>query len=409
MGIDGSDRRPIVLVVTHNYIRDLEDQAGQFIFTLISPLKERYRFIVIAPHAAGLTETEVLGEIEVRRFRYGDDAEETLAYVGDMHEQVLKNWSKRFLMLRFLRSMRQATADAVRTEHPIAAHIHWWVPGGLAVAGMLTKRRVPYILTTHGSDVTLLHRFTWLRPLANPLFRRAARATAVSSYLRDKLKEASDVDSFVMPMPYDEQKFTPSGDAPDSPPIITCIGRMIERKGQKYLVEALALLAERGIDCRLQLVGDGPMRGELESLAEQRGVAERMIWTGNVPHADVPGLIRKSAIVSLPSVMDWKGEVEGLGMVLVEASACGRPVVGTDLAGVKDAVAHGTSGLLVAPDDAPALADAFARILADTELANQFGAGGIEFARKNFSAAGQAEKLATLIEEAAATARKPRR
>lgn len=409
MGVTEPDPRPTVLVVTHNYIRDLEDQAGQFIYTLIHPLQDRYRFVVIAPHGAGLAEREELGGIEVRRFRYADDADETLAYVGDMHEQVLKSWSKRLLMLRFLRAMRHATAAAIASENPVAAHIHWWVPGGLAVAGMLTRKRIPYILTTHGSDVTLLHRFTWLRTLANPLFRRAARATAVSSYLRDQLKAASGVDSFVLPMPYDDKKFTPGKEAPEEPPIITCIGRMIERKGQKYLVSALALLKQRGVECRLQLVGDGPMRAELEALARSEAVTDRMIWTGNVPHAEVPGLIRRSAVVVLPSVKDWKGEVEGLGMVLAEASACGRPVVGTDLAGVKDAVSHNRSGLLVPPNDAGALADALQRILGDTDLASRLGKGGIEFAREHFSPSGQAEKLASLIDAAVAQPPGPRR
>jgi len=396
------DARPAVLVITHNYIRDLEDQAGQFIYTLIAPLRERYRFIIIAPHAAGLAPEETLGGIEIRRFRYGEDADETLAYAGDMHEQVLKKWSKRFLFLRFLRAMRRETARAIERDHPVAAHIHWWIPGGLAAGGLLTRRRIPYILTTHGSDVTLVRKFRWLRPVAGVLFRRAAVATSVSSYLQAMLKEALDVDSFVLPMPYDENKFRPQGEPEAEPPTLTCIGRMIERKGQKFLIGAAGLLKARGVDFRLQFVGDGPMRAELEALANKEGVADRVTWVGNVPHARVPDLIRRSAIVILPSILDWKQEAEGLGMVLVEASACGKPVIGTRLGGITDAIADGESGLLVEPESAEKLADAIARILSTPELKQRLGKGGIAFAAEHFSASGQAEKLAGLIERARA-------
>ena len=156
---------------------------------------------------------------------------------------------------------------------------------------------------------------------------------------------------------------------------------MIERKGQTYLLEAGRILRDRGIDCRIQLVGDGPLRARLSALAAEQGIADRVIFTGNVPHDDIPALIHGSALVVLPSVADWKGEVEGLGMVLAEASACARPVIGTRLGGPIDAVDHGRTGLLVPPADAAALADAIAAILADREKMRTFGLAGVDFAR----------------------------
>jgi glycosyltransferase involved in cell wall biosynthesis len=399
MGITGVSERPAVLVVTHNFIRNLEDQAGQFIYTLIEPIKDRYRFIVIAPHGPGLPLREEIGGIEVVRFRYADDSDETLAYIGDMHEQVLRSWSKRVLFLRFLRAMRRETAGAIAREKPVAMHIHWWIPGALATAGLASRKRLPYILTTHGSDVTLVRKFSWLKPVARVLFKRASARTSVSSYLQAMLKETLGVDSHVLPMPYDEGKFFPQPPADTNQPVITCIGRFIERKGQKYLLEAGKLLSERGIDFRIQLVGDGPMRAELEKLADKLQIADRVVWAGNVPHAAIPGLIRDSAVVVLPSVLDWKKEAEGLGMVLVEASACGRPVVGTRLGGIMDAIDDGKSGLLVEPCSATALADALAALLTDTQMRTRLGQGGLKFARANFSATGQAEKLAALIDQ----------
>jgi glycosyltransferase involved in cell wall biosynthesis len=392
------ETRPVVLVVTHNYIRDAEDQAGQFIHTLITPMLDRYRMIVVAPHHAGLPTRETIDGVEIVRFRYAADFDETLAYEGNMHEQVFKSWAKRFLFLRFMRAMRRETLEAVKRERPIAVHIHWWVPGAMAVGAALSRKRVPYILTTHGSDVTLLDKFTWLRPVARSLFKRASAATAVSEYLKSRLQAISGVCAVVLPMPYDDQKFKPLPMPPATTPRVTCIGRFVERKGHTFLLQAAAHLKAKGISIELEFVGDGPLRKALEKEAQSLGLQNAMRWTGNIPHAEIPGIIQDCHIVVLPSVRDWKGEVEGLGMVLVEASACGRPVIGTDLAGIKDAVVHGKSGLLVPPANATALADAIATLVNDSTLAAALGKFGTTFAPDGFSPARQAGKLADIIE-----------
>lgn len=398
MGIT-QDARPVVLVVTHNYIREAGDQAGQFIHTLITPLLDRYRMIVVAPHHAGLPLEETIDGVEIVRFRYASDPEETLAYKGDMHEQVLKSWTKRLLFLRFMIAMRRATLRTIERENPIAVHIHWWVPGALAAGSAIARKGVPYILTTHGSDVTLLDKFNWLRPVARRLFRRAAKATAVSEYLKGRLDVISGVDATVLPMPYDDKKFRPFPMPPaDAIPRVTCIGRFIERKGHTFLLDAVALLKARGVVVELELVGDGPLRGSLEEQVRKLDIEGIVRWTGNIPHRDIPEVIRNSYMVVMPSVRDWKGEVEGLGMVLVEASACGRPVIGTDLAGIKDAVRPGQSGLLIKPADAAALADAIAMLVDDPDRASTFGEFGTTFASEGFSPARQAERLASIIE-----------
>jgi glycosyltransferase involved in cell wall biosynthesis len=335
--------------------------------------------------------------MDVVRFRYGTDDEETLAYEGNMHEQVLANWSSRMLLLRLLKSMRACVAELITSEQPGAAHIHWWVPGALATAGTLYRRHVPYVLTTHGSDVTLLDKFTFLRPVAKRLFRRAAACTAVSTYLQERLQEMADVEAVVLPMPYDDIKFKPSSPSDLRPPVITCIGRFIERKGVRYLLEACALLRDSGLAFRLKLVGDGPLRSDLERLCGSLTLTDHVEWTGNIPHRDIPEVIRQSTVVVMPSVRDWKGEVEGLGMVLAEASAVGRPVVGTDLAGPKDAIAHEQSGLLIPPADSESLAAALGRILNDAEWARKLGQAGTGFAAEHFSPASQSGRLAEVL------------
>jgi glycosyltransferase involved in cell wall biosynthesis len=245
--------------------------------------------------------------------------------------------------------------------------------------------------------VTLLDKFKFLRPVAKRLFRRAAACTAVSTYLRERLQDIAGVDAVVLPMPYDDTKFKPAPPADLSPPVITCIGRFIERKGIRYLLEACALLRDSGLAFRLNLVGDGPLRTDLEKQAQSLSLADLVHWTGNIPHRDIPEIIKQSSVVVMPSVRDWKGEVEGLGMVLAEASAMGRPVVGTDLAGPRDAIGHEQSGLLVPPADSEALARALKQLLSDPDLARTYGQSGTVYAAQHFSPASQSDRLALVL------------
>jgi len=137
---------------------------------------------VLAPHGPGLAEREVVGGVEVVRYRYGTDEQETLAYAGTMHEQALGSWGARWRLVQFLRAGRRALRRECAAFHPDVLHVHWWVPGGLA-AWPGNAGRVPVVLTSHGTDLFLLDRFPVARWAAGPIFRAAAHVTVISSPL----------------------------------------------------------------------------------------------------------------------------------------------------------------------------------------------------------------------------------
>jgi glycosyltransferase involved in cell wall biosynthesis len=135
---------------------------------------------------------------------------------------------------------------------------------------------------------------------------------------------------------------------------LICIGHLIARKGQQYAIEALARLPEAS----LTLVGDGPDRARLESLARRLGVAKRIRFLGARPHAELPALIAEADVMVLPSAS------EGLANAWVEALACGVPVVTCDVGGARDAIDRPAAGRLVAREPG-AIAAAVREILAD--------------------------------------------
>jgi glycosyltransferase involved in cell wall biosynthesis len=321
--------------------------------------------------------------VRVRRFRYGPDAAETLAYTGTMHEQVLRSWGARLRMIGFVRAFRRAVRQAIREFQSDVLHVHWWFPGGLTVwprSGL----RVPVVITSHGTDLFLLDRFRVARALAAPVFRQAAQVTVISTPLVPRVRALGVAQDriTVVPMPLDAATFpaAPPSDRRE-PGRILFVGRLVERKGAEFAVRALAELP----DARLTVAGDGPERGALEQLAREIQVDQRVTFMGTLTPSDVASHYRRAAVLAFPAVTDWKGEQEGFGMVLVEAMRSGLPIVATKSGGIPDVIRDGTTGVLVPERDTGALARALGGVLRDPGLARRLAAAAQEDVARRFA------------------------
>ncbi len=160
-------------------------------------------------------------------------------------------------------------------------------------------------------------------------------------------------------------------------PFVLAAGRLTEPKNFPGLLDAVLLLRRRGVRLRVMIAGEGPLRAFLERRVDELGIGDQVILSGVVQ--DLPELMLGADLFVLPSL--W----EGLPLALLEAMACGLPVVATQIAGVADVVEEGVSGLLVQPGDAAELAQAMATLLADPARRAAYGAAGLEIVRRNFS------------------------
>jgi glycosyltransferase involved in cell wall biosynthesis len=169
---------------------------------------------------------------------------------------------------------------------------------------------------------------------------------------------------------------------------VLCVGRLVPRKGQAILLEALALLQGK-VDVRLTLAGSGPAEESLRQAADRLGVAGAVTFAGPVSQDDLPALLAKHDVFCLPSF------AEGLPVVLMEAMAVGLPVVSTPIAGVPELVTDGSTGLLVPPGRADALAEALSALATDDGLVQKLAAAGRQVVEEGFDSAVCAARLAT--------------
>jgi phosphatidyl-myo-inositol dimannoside synthase len=165
---------------------------------------------------------------------------------------------------------------------------------------------------------------------------------------------------------------------PADRPVVVCVSRMVPRKGQDLLTKAWpAVRSQSGCDPLLMLVGDGPYRSTLDRLVRQAGVTDSVLFTGPVSWAELPAYYDAANVFAMPCRTRRVGlDVEGLGIVYLEASATGLPVIGGDSGGAPDAILDGETGYVIPGRSEQTLTDKLVQLLADPAGAAAMGDKG---------------------------------
>ncbi|WP_459644433.1 glycosyltransferase [Kineococcus sp. NUM-3379] len=301
------------------------------------------------------------------------------------------------------RTLREAGADVVLA--------HFGVEGSYALPSA-RRLGVPLATVLHGFDATYTRaallrgrRVSWATYVRRlPALRRHGDLfLPVSDHLHRRVLERGfpAARTVTHHLGLDLAK-VPDAPGPGAAGTVVHVARLVEKKGTAHLVRAVALLAGRGVDVRLVCVGDGPLRAGLEELARGLGVARRVVFTGALGNAEVLAAVAAAQVLCLPSVTAGTGDQEGLGQVLLEAGALGRPVVATAHGGIPEAVVDGVTGLLVPEADPQALAGALGRLLGDPALARRTGGAGRRHVREHFDVVGRTRVLEDLLDGLAA-------
>ncbi|HJZ60586.1 MAG TPA: glycosyltransferase family 4 protein, partial [Miltoncostaeaceae bacterium] len=249
---------------------------------------------------------------------------------------------------------------------------------------------VPWGFSTHARDAR--------KVAPAELARRAAEAAVIVACNGDVAGDLRAVGGRVSVVPHgvDLERFAPAP-APPAPPLrLLAVGRLVEKKGFRDLIAALAQMRA---DASLTIVGDGPERDALAAAARDAGVADRVRLAGPVGHDRLPAVYASSHVVVVPSVVDRSGDRDGLPNVVLEAMASGRPVLGTRAGAITSAVEDGVTGVVVEPGDAAAMAAALDR-LADEGLRARFGAAGHDRVVRDFGLDACARRFVEVLEGA---------
>jgi len=326
---------------------------------------------------------------------------------------------QRFPVVREDTTVLLPTRAVARRAAEIARHhgcdTVWFgaaAPLGLLAAGLRERAGITRAVgLTHGHEVG------WAAlPGARGLLRRIARGVDVLTYLTEyqRVRLARAVAGLTrlerLPPGVDADAFTPSvsGSAVrarhglSDRPVVVCVSRLVPRKGQDTLIRALPLIRARVPDVALLLVSGGPYRSRLERLVSSLGLhlGRDVVFTGSVSWAELPEHFAAGDVYAMPCRTRRGGlDVEGLGIVYLEASASGLPVVAGDSGGAPDAVREGETGFVAPGRDVEVVADRVARLLSDRALAARLGAAGRAWVEAEWRWDTQADRLTQLLHD----------
>jgi glycosyltransferase involved in cell wall biosynthesis len=315
-------------------------------------------------------------------------------------------------MLLPTRSTARAAVELARRHGSDSAFFGAAAPLGL-LAPVLREAGVGHLVgATHG------HETGWVAlPGSRQLMQRIASeldvVTYISDYTRDRLAPALSGRSRLAQLSpgVDVDRFTPDADgsavrrhyALGQAPVVVCVSRLVARKGQDVLVAGWPRVLGRHPSARLLLVGGGPAEATLRRAVAARGLEDSVVFTGPVDPAELPGHYAAGDVFAMPCRTRRAGlDVEGLGMVFLEAAACGRPVVAGTSGGAPETVREGVTGHVVDPRSPVAVADTIADLLADPARARVMGAAARAWVEERWSWTRIADTFAGLLEPGAA-------
>ncbi len=347
---------------------------------------------VIAPAARDLAPREELDGIHVERFRYAPRSMETLAYTGNMAQDVAGSFGAKLALTSFIGSELVRSAWERRAFRPDVIHAHWWFPSGVVGMALASLSNRPLVTTIHGTDLRLARKVNASQNVFRSVMRKSAAVTTVSRWLAAEVAElAGGLDIDVAPMPVATEKFEPHGEHHRNRFLFA--GRLNEQKGLDHLLRAFASM--RGV-AMLDVVGEGANASELRLLASQLGVSDRVVWHGQLKQ---PGLVKhyqSATAVVVPSVD------EGLGLVAAEALLCETPVIAFRSGGLTDVIENERTGILVTPGETAELAGALDRVLDSPERASEMARAGRVVALEKFSPENAAARYANIYQKAVA-------
>jgi len=238
---------------------------------------------------------------------------------------------------------------------------------------------VPYGVLSHGAEVTLPAAAPGARQTVAKALRDADVRFAVSRFTADRVQRLTGKDVVFVGAGVDIETFTPPPNGENETPVVGCVSRFVPRKGQHRLIEAAARL-DRPVE--LLLVGKGRKEAQLRKLADKLGVRTR--FAVDVPWSDLPGLYREMDVFCMPCKSRWGGlEVEGLGLVFLEAAATGLPVLAGDSGGSPETVIPAETGYVVHSVDN--IVEGLTMLLDDPVHARQMGLAGRRFVEEVFT------------------------
>ncbi|GIU40436.1 glycosyltransferase [Shewanella sp. MBTL60-112-B2] len=406
--LDHNSTKKRLLCVTSNYPRWQGDSTPPFIHHLAVDLKEfDWEVDVLAPHFIGAAREEVFEGVSVKRFRYlVPEKAQTICYQGGALMN-LQNNRLNYLKLPSLVVFEWlAIVKLLMSGKYDLLHSHWILPQGFNGVIASIPLKVPHVITVHGSDAFALKGKVLSQFKKFSLTHADAVTVNSSATQKQVLSIAPNIKSLNL-IPMGVTNVQPNSIRCENlrkkykignGPLLIFVGRLVDVKGVEDLLYALSILKAKLANIRLLILGEGPLRSPLESLAKELNISNNVVFTGWVESKDIINYLTASDIFIGPSKRSADGSVEAQGISFIEAMQAGTPVIASNVGGIVDVIQHEKTGLLVAQENPEQVASSVLRILDDKELESKI-IKGAKIKVKSLTSLSTAEKIANVFND----------
>ena len=286
----------------------------------------------------------------------------------------------------------------VKKEKVDVVHSHWVIPSGLVGAICKKTLGTRHLLTLHAGGVIALERLPFKRNLANFIVSNTDEITVVSSYVYERLLNLVSTEvaqkvrgkTKVIPMGVNTALFHGEVDplelksryGIESKFALLSIGRIVEKKGFEYAIEAMAKILSQNRDVKLIVCGDGPLLKDLEELTTRLNLRQAVVYAGYVTGTKKIDYFTMSDVLVVPSVVTGSGDTEGMPVVILEGLAAGKPCVATDVGGVRDVIKDGHNGFLIEQRNSAQIAEKVLEMINDDALRLKFSRNALHDGEK---------------------------
>ncbi len=370
-------RRRKVLVLASTFPRWKNDSTPPFVYELEKRLGEKFEIHVLAPHYDGARKDEVMDGLNIHRFQYWWPAKhQKLGYGGGILPNLKKNPFLIIQMFSLVIFELIHSLIIVKRERINLIHVHWVIPYGLIALIINKLFGIPYIVTSHGSDVYGLKAkiFVWLKKI---FYENSQKIIVVSNHLKKEIishiTTSSNID--VISMGVDSQQFNPNKYSDEiktkykiTGPFLLFVGRLVEVKGIQYLISAMPSIIKKYPKAKLLIIGDGPLRKPLEQMVENLDIKDNVVIPGPIKNSELPSYYATADIFIGPSIITKEGQTEGFGLTFVEAMFSECIPIGTDVGGISDIIEDGQNGILIKDRDSRVIAESIIKVLRNKDL-----------------------------------------
>lgn len=395
-----------ILVTATTFPRWANDTEPGFIFYLSNLLAEKgHKVSVLVPHHLNAKRYELMGNVKVYRFPYFFPYSlQRLCYNGGILENLKKsNLAKLQAPLLFLMEFLYMN-KIIRKEKIELVHAHWILPQGILAAICKKFFKIPFVVTVHAGDIFPIRNF-FSRFLSKITLENCDYCTANSTYTKNAvMRLANPKNISVIPMGVDTTLFNShkkntalKKNLDIKKEFILSVGRLVEKKGIKYIIMALPRVLKRFPEAKLVVVGDGPEKDSLRKLVSELKIDRNVEFIGKIKNSDLPDYYATADVFVGPSIVTDKGDTEGLGIVFLEALASKACIIGSNVGGIPDIIKNKKTGLLVKEKNPEQLGRAIIKALSDKRLRSRLIKNGSKHVKNNFSWDSVAERFDRII------------